>query len=342
MDIDPIKVLLVDDDEDEASATRTVASNEAVALDRNIRSNFYASMRHEMRTTMHGVIGSLDLLDETELTEKQKEYLKLARHSADAMMGMLDRLSEYTSSNLIGTDTGRAVSGGQGKGAKSETGRQFKVLLADDSKVTRKVFTHLLEKHGHKVVAVIDGNEAVASYVKEPFDIVLMDVQMPQMSGLNATKLIRAKEATTGAHTPILALTAAETREEIERCLQSGMDGYLHKNADAVELLENLARYITAPGASPVLSDGSAMATVFSELVAAFNLRNEEHFESCAFRLKKLAAEAKLTKVADEILRIQLAFRSGAVEKVGNMLEMLKKSIAEKKEGERGFELNMR
>jgi CheY-like chemotaxis protein len=95
----------------------------------------------------------------------------------------------------------------------------------------------LLEKHGHRVVVARNGYEAIARLEMEPFDLALMDVQMPELDGLEATRAIREKEKTTGAHLPIVAMTAHAMQRDQKRCLATGMDGYVSKPLNVKELI---------------------------------------------------------------------------------------------------------
>jgi signal transduction histidine kinase/DNA-binding response OmpR family regulator len=125
-----------------------------------------------------------------------------------------------------------------------ENHKPLRVLLAEDNRVNQLVALRMLEKRGHSVVTAVDGREAIEAVDRERFDVVLMDVQMPVMDGLEATVEIRKKEAETGWHVPIIALTAHAMQEDRERCTAAGMDGYLSKpfNADALmEMIENLS-----------------------------------------------------------------------------------------------------
>ena len=104
----------------------------------------------------------------------------------------------------------------------------------------------MLEKWGHEVVIAGNGKEAIEALEKERFDLVLMDVQMPEMSGFEATAALRERERTTGGHVPIVAMTAHAMKGDRERCLEAGMDGYVSKPMQAKELLEAIDRF--APG----------------------------------------------------------------------------------------------
>jgi CheY-like chemotaxis protein len=120
----------------------------------------------------------------------------------------------------------------------------LRVLLVEDNPVNRLLMISLLKKRGHHVVVAENGQEAVDAHASEEFDVVLMDVQMPEMDGFEATAAIRITETTTGKHLPIIALTAHAMTGDKERCLAAGMDGYLTKPVRPSELydtMENLA-----------------------------------------------------------------------------------------------------
>jgi signal transduction histidine kinase/CheY-like chemotaxis protein len=113
----------------------------------------------------------------------------------------------------------------------------MRVLLAEDNEVNQRLATALLKKHGHTVSIARDGAEAVSAFEAEQFDLILMDIQMPVLSGLDAAATIRAKEQITGGHIPIIALTAHAMSEDRQRCLQAGMDEYVSKPIEIKTLL---------------------------------------------------------------------------------------------------------
>jgi CheY-like chemotaxis protein len=123
----------------------------------------------------------------------------------------------------------------------------LKVLLAEDNRVNQRLAVRLLEKRGHKVVVAGNGVEALAALRKESFDLVLMDVQMPEMDGYEATAAIREEEKNSRRHQPVVALTAHAMKGDREKCLAAGMDGYLSKPIKPQELDEILEEYLNNP-----------------------------------------------------------------------------------------------
>jgi signal transduction histidine kinase/CheY-like chemotaxis protein len=118
------------------------------------------------------------------------------------------------------------------------------VLIAEDNLVNQRLAVRLLEKRGHQVAVAATGIEALKALEKEKFDLVLMDVQMPEMDGLEATVAIRQKEKGSGLHQAIVALTAHAMKGDREKCLAAGMDGYLTKPIRPQELDHLLATYV--------------------------------------------------------------------------------------------------
>jgi signal transduction histidine kinase/CheY-like chemotaxis protein/CHASE1-domain containing sensor protein len=118
------------------------------------------------------------------------------------------------------------------------TARPLRILVAEDNPVNQRVVQAVLEQRGHTPVLTGNGREAVAALEREDFDVVLMDVQMPEMDGFEATAAIRAREESDGGHVPILAMTAHALQGDRERCLAAGMDGYLAKPIRSDELIE--------------------------------------------------------------------------------------------------------
>ena len=133
---------------------------------------------------------------------------------------------------------------------------------AEDNVVNQRVVVRLLEKYGHAVTLAADGRQAVAAHVKVAFDLVLMDVSMPEMDGFEATQVIREREAGTDRRTPIVAMTAHAMKGDRERCLAAGMDDYVSKPVERAELTRVLAWAAGAPvvpDPEPVVERGPAL-----------------------------------------------------------------------------------
>ena len=137
-----------------------------------------------------------------------------------------------------------ASSGTAHKATTAPARRALRILLAEDNLVNQKVAMRLLERAGHSVLVAGSGREAVAAFRREAFDLILMDVQMPEMDGLEATAAIRAAEAAAGTHVPIIAMTAHAFAEDGERCLAAGMDAFLTKPVRVAQLHEVIARVV--------------------------------------------------------------------------------------------------
>ncbi len=123
---------------------------------------------------------------------------------------------------------------------------RLRVLLAEDNAVNQKIASRVLEKQGHHVTIAADGREALAALDGENFDVVLMDVQMPEMDGFETTSAIRVRERDTGKRLPIIAMTAHAMQGDRERCLAAGMDSYIAKPIRARELIELLEKFCDA------------------------------------------------------------------------------------------------
>jgi signal transduction histidine kinase/ligand-binding sensor domain-containing protein/CheY-like chemotaxis protein len=122
-------------------------------------------------------------------------------------------------------------------GSVTEDSSELHVLLAEDNVINQKLATKLLERRGHRVTAAGSGRQALEILARESFDVVLMDVQMPDMDGLEATQVIRARERGGGRRIPIAALTAHTMTGDRERCLAAGMDAFITKPIDAAQFI---------------------------------------------------------------------------------------------------------
>ncbi|MFH1117844.1 MAG: response regulator [Pseudomonadota bacterium] len=123
-----------------------------------------------------------------------------------------------------------------------EAKRRLNILLAEDNVINQRFAVKLLEKMGHLVSVARNGNEVMEALERETFDLILMDVQMPEMDGLDTTRLIRSREEQRGGHIPIIAMTAHAMKGDREKCLDAGMDDYASKPIKAEELFEAIEK----------------------------------------------------------------------------------------------------
>lgn len=175
------------------------------------------------------------------------------RVPSDAVAGQL-KLTAYlrkpVKQSELRTAFNDALCGGVTVNAEPETPadnypciRPLNVLLAEDNPINQRLGIALLEKWGHHVTTVGTGREAVEAWRKGAYDLIVMDVQMPDMDGLEATQRIREAEATQGTHIPIVAMTAHALSGDRERCLKAGMDGYASKPLRINELHHEISQF---------------------------------------------------------------------------------------------------
>jgi PAS domain S-box-containing protein len=147
----------------------------------------------------------------------------------------------------------------------------LRILLAEDNAINQVVAVELLKRHGHAVEVAVNGKEALEALARGPFDLVLMDVQMPEMDGLEAAAALRAREAPLGRHTPVIALTAHAMKGDRERCLAAGMDGYVSKPIQWGELRMEIAEVLLHPAAGsngrPAAPNGTEPAREVAEIL---------------------------------------------------------------------------
>jgi CheY-like chemotaxis protein/HPt (histidine-containing phosphotransfer) domain-containing protein len=233
------------------------------------------------------------------------------------------------------------------------------VLLAEDNLVNQRLFIALLQKHGHTVTTVNNGREAVRAVAAQQFDVVLMDLQMPEMGGLEATRLIRQSEAGSGRHTPIVALTAHALKGDREKCLSAGMDAYMAKpvqNAALVALVDDLTRASAAPDSvvppapvalldrTEVLERVDQDRVLLAELTSLFSGQSRDllgqlrgaaaagdapTIERVAHTLRGSVANFGAHSVAQTALALELAARNGSLSDAAVMIDELAGQVTE-------------
>src|SRR5262245_15409472 len=206
--------------------------------------------------------------------------------------------------------------------------KRLRVLVAEDNPVNRKLVMKLLQKRGHQVDAVENGRAAVDMIVANPagrFDAVLMDVQMPEMGGFEATQAIREHETRTGSHVPIVALTAHAMAGDRERCLAGGMDGYLSKPIEVDDLIVTVERFGSAAGNEGAHSVQPERHPLFDERAALAHTGGDRKLLKEIVKLFRAATPASLRRIDralggrdSEALRMAAHTVKGAIATVGS------------------------
>lgn len=233
-----------------------------------------------------------------------------------------------------------------------------RVLLAEDGLVNRKVIVDLLEPRGHQVTAVNNGKEALAALENDTFDLVLMDIQMPEMDGLEATRIIREGERSTGEHVRIAAMTAHVMQGDRERCLEQGMDDYLPKPIRAGDLYDIVENDVPSDDETPAetVVDGGALdwqgaleqvggnEAILAELAGLFVTEYARHLEEmkraighgdsallrrAAHTLKGSAAVFLANSTVEAALRLEIMAREGNLEDANEALAALERAADE-------------
>jgi CheY-like chemotaxis protein/HPt (histidine-containing phosphotransfer) domain-containing protein len=195
----------------------------------------------------------------------------------------------------------------------------LRILLAEDGLVNQQVALGLLRLRGHQVVVAGNGKEALAALESHAFDVVLMDVQMPEMDGLEATALVRQKERATGAHVPIIAMTAHAMKGDRELCLEAGMDGYISKPIQAKALYAAIEAIL--PRMSEPLPETPDAGEVLDWAAAMENVDGDPEF------LKELA-KLFFTEGAKAMLEIRAAITAGDANRLRRAAHTLRGSVA--------------
>jgi len=261
--------------------------------------------------------------------------------------------------NAGAMDNGRVRTPSRENTAK-RSNRKLRILLAEDNVVNQLYAVRILGKHGHEVIPVGNGREALESLQREQFDLVLMDVQMPEMDGLEATAAIRDREKAGQPAVPIVAMTAYAMRGDRERCLDAGMDDYVTKPVKADELLEAIDRVTAAAGPRAVAEKPSAesegvvdeeglisrlggdtellseLVTLFAddvparldELKSAVAARDVTEIQKHAHTLKGVVSNFCATKAYQAATDIEMLARNGTLDGVDEACASLDRELA--------------
>jgi CheY-like chemotaxis protein len=243
-----------------------------------------------------------------------------------------------------------------------ENRRGLRILVAEDNIVNQRLTEHLLRARGHHVTIANHGREALELLEKQAFDLALVDVQMPEMDGLQLTAAIREKEKNTAAHLPIIAMTAYAMKGDRERCLEAGMDNYVSKPINSAQLFETIdslqrvelkaSAGVQAPVNQEILDESTLRARFGGEpellrdvvslyledspnlidgIRGAVERSDARALEWAAHKLKGTVANFAARAAYDAALRMEIMGRGGHLEQAAEALERLESALAELK-----------
>jgi CheY-like chemotaxis protein len=184
--------------------------------------------------------------------------------------------------------------------------RSVRVLVVEDNPINQLVVTELLKGWGCTVVALDNGRKAVERLIVDTFDIVLMDVQMPELDGLEATKVIRKREIGSDKHLPVIAMTANAMKGDDERCLAAGMDEYLSKPIQPQKLADTMAKYV---GQVVSLEEEAEAPIRAQELLPVFDVEQLNQTTSNKPELQQRILERYLESIGPQSAKLEDAIR---------------------------------
>ena len=227
------------------------------------KTRLLASLSHRIRTPMNSIIGFTDLLEQENLTGEQAKFAEMISSSAGNLLEVVNEIielyNEYPEDipdeNTVQSDSAPDEEESDAKTISNESNSEqpksastgssvenaFRILIVDDVVENRMLVEVLLKKNGYSTVSCSDGKQAVNLAEKEQYDLILMDIQMPEMDGLEATQIIRSDGMNSA--TPILAMTASVATEDEILCLGSGCDDYVRKPINKELLLKKIWRF---------------------------------------------------------------------------------------------------
>ncbi|EXI80614.1 MAG: Signal transduction histidine-protein kinase BarA [Candidatus Accumulibacter appositus] len=237
--------IIVSDIERSDALAEAAAGRSAAEAGSRAKSEFLATMSHEIRTPMNGILGMTELLRRTALSGQQQRFADAVYQSGEHLLAIINDILEPPSPPPAAGAPSIKLNG--------------RVLVAEDNPVNQAVAGAMLESLGVAYSLADNGRIALDRVINERFDLIVMDCQMPEMDGFEATTQIRARqcEGLLPEHLPIIALTANAVEGDRERCLAAGMDDYLSKPFTRGHLLAILQRWLAptavAAAARPVV-----------------------------------------------------------------------------------------
>jgi len=218
--------------------------------DNEAKEQLFAKMSYEIRTSVSGIIGFAELLRKEKLEPEHAEFVDMICTSSENLLDSLDEISvkaDIKASLLpdktpMGPEYGSQADADEPMGMPADRGELPHVLLVDDMANNNMLNKTILERAGYRTTSCESGEEAVSLAGNEKFDVILMDIQMPGIGGIEATKII--KSSGLNSKTPVIAITAGAGRKNKLNCLENGCDDYIFKPAKSELLLKKLSRFI--------------------------------------------------------------------------------------------------
>jgi CheY-like chemotaxis protein len=231
-----------------AQANERKATEQAAVAER-LKKEFLIKLNHDIRTPLNGIIGTVTLLADTTLSPEQKEYNETIRQCSEKLLAAInDELAKVTGElNIVKISEPEATNSGEESGhlpqkLSSDFAKQYplKILVAEDDRINQKMAMRTLAKLGYNPDIAQNGKEVLEEVSKIKYDLILMDVQMPEMDGLEATRMIRLCLTDQPV---IIAMTANAMGGDREECLRAGMDDYISKPVHLEELVIRLEKW---------------------------------------------------------------------------------------------------
>jgi len=205
---------------------------------------FLTNISHEMRNPMNGLLGMASLLAQTPLNKEQNDYIETIRSCGDTLLTVINNVLNFSAIETAGITEAPAILAKPAHPKPAPIAAEtlprlaekypLRILLAEDNPINRQLAVLILNKMGYSPGTAENGKEVLDRLQKEPFDLIFMDIQMPEMDGLEATRQIRAGR---GQQPVIIAMTANTTRKDRDDCMTEGMNDFLSKPVHLDELV---------------------------------------------------------------------------------------------------------